>query len=72
MKVLFLQEYAGIYEVGDAIELPDEQTKPLIGAGYCKDLKAEATALGLKGFSKLNAPELRDLIREAEAAAEGD
>ena len=36
MKVLFLKDYGGIYEVGDAIELPEEQTKALIGAGYCK------------------------------------
>ena len=44
MKILFLKDYGGIFEIGDVVELSEEQAKMLIEAGYCKSAAAKAKA----------------------------
>ncbi|KKL21940.1 hypothetical protein LCGC14_2440430 [marine sediment metagenome] len=51
----------------DVALLTEEEVKaPDLESLSVKDLKAKAKELGLEGYSKLKAPELRDAIREAQ------
>ncbi len=57
-------------EETEEIEIKASDSESFLEVMKIKDLKALAKELGLKGYSRLKAPELRDVIREAQAPLE--
>ena len=58
-----------VVEEAEEVKAESVEADPLDGLS-AKDLKKEAKALGLTGYSRFKAPELRDVIREAQAENE--